>query len=284
MTARTNALIEKAFFLAAVASMFVTVMMFAFMVILGLPIFAGGHFFSLLVQPWNPGQGFFGIFPMITGTMIISLLSLCWAFPLSFGASALVTVIHPRGLGAILRKFIVMMTAIPTVVYGFVGVFLLVPFIQTVFAAGSGMSILTASLMLALLISPTMILIFSDAFDSVPRAYRDAGDALGGSPVQKFWYIVVPYSWRGIVAGLVLALGRAMGDTLIAVMLSGNAVARPSSIFDSARTLTAHIALVTAADFDSVEFRTIFASGIILYLGTTVLIVVTRSLTRKREI
>lgn len=173
------------------------------------------------------------------------------------------------------------MTGIPTVIYGFVGIFLLVPIIREIFKSGSGMCILSASLLLSILVCPTMILIFTDSFDQVPKPFLDAVDALGGNKAQKVLYVILPYSWRGVLTGLILALGRAMGDTMIALMVAGNAVALPHSVLDSARTLTAHIALVIAADFESLEFKTLFACGIILYLFTTAIALSVRSIDSK---
>jgi phosphate transport system permease protein len=271
--------IEKGFLAAALWSIFVVLLILFFMLILGLPLFREGRFLTLPVTPWMPDQGLFGIYPMIIGTAAISFLSLCFAFPLSLGTAAFISVIRRDVIGRVMRNVVILMTAIPTVVYAFVGIFLLVPLVQDIVSAGAGMSIFTASLVLSLLVSPTMILIFQNSFDSVPQSYLNAVDALGGSAVQKLLYVILPCSWKGIVAGLILGLGRAVGDTLVALMLAGNAVALPGSIFDSARTMTAHIALVTAADFDSMEFRSIFACGILLYLITTGMILAVRLLT-----
>jgi len=267
---------ETGFLGAAIFSASVTVLILIFMIFLGFPLLREGQFFTLLTTPWNPDKGFFGIYPMLAGTLSIVFLSLCWAFPLSLGASALMSVIAPAGFAKFCKKTVQMLTGIPTVIYGFIGVFLLVPFIREMFASGSGMSILSASLMLSMVISPTMILIFTDTFESIPASYTAAADALGASPVQKLLYVILPSSRQGIFAGLILSVGRAMGDTLIALMLAGNAVAAPGSILDSARTLTAHIALVIAADFDSIEFKTIFAAGLVLYAFTTFIILLVR--------
>lgn len=268
---------EKFFWVAAILSLSVTVLIFGFMVILGLPLFKGGQFFELLSKPWLPDHGIFGIYPMILGTLSIALIGLGFAFPLCLGCSVFISVLGPKRLGRILKKTVQLMTGIPTVVYGFVGIFLLVPVIREAFESGSGMCILSASLLLAILISPTMILFFSDSFDQVPKPFLDAVDALGGNKAQKILYVILPYSWRGVLTGLILALGRAMGDTMIALMVAGNAVALPDSVLDSARTLTAHIALIIASDFESLEFKTLFACGIILYLFTTVIAVSVRS-------
>ncbi|MEQ8151835.1 MAG: ABC transporter permease subunit [Smithellaceae bacterium] len=283
MISRFEHLIEKSFLAAALWSMALTILIFVFMLILGLPLFREGRFFSLLFTPWIPGEEQFGIYPMIMGTAAISVLSLCFGAPLAIGVSVFISVLQPGRLGRWLKKVVVLMTGVPTVVYAFVGIFLLVPLVQSFFTAGSGMNILTASLVLALLIAPTMILIFSGSFENVPISYCNAADALGSSAVQKFVYVILPYSWRGIITGLILGAARAVGDTLVALMLAGNAVAVPGSVFDSARTLTAHIALVTAADFDSIEFRTIFAGGILLYLITLIMVLTVRFLSSLKK-
>ncbi|MEW6378278.1 MAG: phosphate ABC transporter permease subunit PstC [bacterium] len=269
---------EKLFLLSAVVSVSLTIIILGFMVFLGLPLIRGGHFFDLLAQPWEPASGSYGIYPMIAGTLTIAGLSLVFAFPLSLGCSALISVLGPAIFSRFLRKAVQLMTGIPTVVYGFVGVFLLVPRIREMFQSGSGMCILSASLMLAVLISPTMILFFTDSFDHVPKSYRDAADALGATEVQKFLYVILPCAFRGVLTGFILALGRSLGDTLIALMLAGNAIQIPGSVLDSARTLTSHIALVFAADYESLEFKSIFACGIVLYLFTTILVLGARSL------
>jgi len=269
---------EKFFLFAAAFSAFCTLFVFVFMVWLALPVFRGGLFFQILTRPWLPDQGVYGIYPMIVGTGAISLASVVFAFPLSLGCAAFISGLAPERIGAYLRKTVRFMTGIPTVIYGFVGVFLLVPVVREWFDGGSGLCILSASILLAILISPTMILFFTDSFDRVPRSYLAAVDALGGSKVQKMLYVVLPYARQGVLTGTVLSLGRAVGDTLISLMIAGNAVAVPGSILDSARTLTAHIALVIAADFDSIEFRTIFACGIVLYGFTTLIVLLVQAL------
>ncbi len=276
--------VEKLLFSAAVISVSITVLIFGFMVILGLPLIQEGHFFTVLFKPWLPDKGVYGIFPMIVGTVWIAFSALLFAIPLSLGCAALISVLDKGRFSRVLKRTVHAMTGIPTVIYGFVGIFLLVPFIRELFEAGSGLCILSASLLLAVLISPTMILFFSDSFDRVPKSYLDAVDALGGSCVQKLLFVVIPCSKHGILAGIVLSLGRAMGDTLIALMIAGNAVAVPGSVLDPARTLTSHIALIIAADFDSLEFRTLFACGIVLYIFTTIMVLMIRRIGSRSEL
>ncbi|ABA88084.1 phosphate ABC transporter, membrane protein PstC [Syntrophotalea carbinolica DSM 2380] len=259
---------ERAFFLSAVASSSITIGILVFMVFMGLPLIREGGGYHLLLKSWSPYQGSFGIYPMIVGTAAISFLSLAVAFPVSLGCSFLIATIAPKPVSRGLRRIIELMTGIPTVIYGFVGIFLVVPLVREWFQSGSGMCVFTAALVLGIMISPTMTLFFSDSFDRIPRSYLDAADALGASHVQKLLYVMLPAAKKGMLNGVILALGRAVGDTLIALMLAGNAVRVPASVLEPARTLTAHIALVIAADYESPEFRSIFACGVVLYLFT----------------
>jgi phosphate transport system permease protein len=269
-------LLPKILFLASLCCVLITVSIFLFMVALGLPLFEEGLFFSGLVRMWDPHSGLYGIFPMIIGTLLIASSGVAIAFPVSLGCASLVSGIAGNKVSAVLKRTVELMTGIPTVVYGFVGVFLLVPFIREFFESGSGMCILSASMMLALLISPTMIIVFTESFDQLPFETRLAVDAMGGTPTQKFLYLILPSSVSGIANGLVLALGRAAGDTMISLMIAGNSVAIPGTVLDSARSLTSHIALVIAADFQSLEFKTLFACGIVLYLFSATLVMIIR--------
>ncbi|MDD5007185.1 MAG: ABC transporter permease subunit [Syntrophorhabdaceae bacterium] len=263
---------ERAFLLSAIVSGSITLIIFGFMLFMALPLLSGGKILRILSGAWSPGNGSYGIFPMIVSTLAISLLSVAISFPVSIGCSGFMGVLGPKQLNRYLKKIVQVMTGIPTVIYGFVGIFLLVPIVRELAGRGSGMSVITAALMLSVLISPTMILFFNDSFERVPGSYLEAADGLGASKVQKLVYVVLPNAGKGIVMGLILAFGRALGDTLVALMIAGNSTQVPGSIFDSARTLTAHIALVIAADYESLEFKSIFACGIVLYLFTTAIV------------
>ncbi len=268
---------------AAAASAAATVAIFGFMVVLGLPLASEGGLVRLFSAPWHPAQGVYGIAPMIAGTLAIAGLAMLFSLPVSLGCAALISTLGRGPLPDLLHRLVRFMTGIPTVVYGFAGIFLLVPMIRQWAGRGSGFCILSAALLLAVLIAPTMILIFCDSFAAVPPSYIGAARALGASPVQCLVYIVIPEAWRGLTGGVVLAAGRAVGDTLIALMIAGNAAAVPGSLMDPARTLTSHIALVVAADFDSLEFRTLFACGIVLYLFTTALVMLVRRIEARSE-
>lgn len=264
-------IIEKLFLLSAFSSCVITFSILGFLLIPGLPLFWEGHFFAILTSPWAPDYNQFGIYPMVAGSIVITFLTIIFAFPLSLGCATFISLEGKSNAGRLIRKTVQIMTGVPTVIYGFIGIFLLVPLMRDFFRVGSGMCILTAALMLTLLVSPTMILLFYDSFTRVPKSYGDAIMAMGGTQAQKFLYVTLPNSKSGIINGITLAIGRVIGDTLIALMIAGNAVQVPGSALDSARTLTSHIALIFAADYSSPEFKAIFACGIFLYLFSSIL-------------
>ena len=280
---KTARLCEGIFFVAAQTGGMAVAGVLVFMVYTGLPLLGSYSMGELLIGSWSPVHHRFGIFPMVVGTLCISLLSTLMAFPLCIGCAAYISVLGNRTVAGIIKRMIQMMTGIPTVIYGFAGIFLLVPVIRELFMVGSGMCILSTSLMLSLLIAPTMVLLFVQSFDAIPETWCRGVDALGGTSVQKLIHIIIPFSIRGIAGGLILSLGRALGDTLIALMIAGNAVQIPSSVLDSVRSLTTHIALVTAADFDSMEFKSIFLCGALLYLITAIIILGVRAIHRSTD-
>lgn len=279
-----DALAHKLFASAALFSAAIVGIIFIFMAALGYPVFAQGRFIQVLTGPWSPIHHHFGIRPMLIGTGCIAALALIIAIPVSMGCAVFVHTTAPKGLRRAVHKLVQLMTGIPTVVYGFVGIFLLVPLVREIFGHGSGLCILTAGLMLSVLVSPTIILFFVDGLKAVPAVYCKTVSALGATPIQRLLYVEVPLAWPSLLAGVVLGFGRAVGDTMIALMLAGNAVAPPESVLDPVRTLTAHIALIMAADFDSLEFRSLFVCGLTLYAVTTAAIIVMRYLTTKRMV
>jgi phosphate transport system permease protein len=283
MRASGEAIAKNVFLFCTTASAIMVVSIFLFMITLGLPLFKGSAFFSVWTGPWAPHQGLYGIQPMISGTLWIALLATVLSLPLSLGTAFVTTSLGAPRLRRMLGTLVRFMTGIPTVIYGFAGIFLLVPVIREG-VGGAGMCVLSAGIILAILISPTMILFFTDSLLAVDPAYVQAAKALGAGRVQRLLYVMVPRALGGMTSGFILAMGRALGDTLIALMLAGNAIRAPHGFIDPARTLTAHIALVKAADFNSLEFRSIFACGIALYLFTTAAVVSARFMEHKRRV
>ncbi len=235
-----------------------------FLVYFAWPLVAGGQLAQIISWRWQPFGGHFGILPMLIGSIGLTLTAVLTAYPLALGLCGFV---HGAGRGPLVKPVlgvIHLMTGIPTVVYGFVAVFVLVPRLRQ-WLGGTGYSWLAASLTLSLLILPTIVLLIHTQLRQTDSRVRLAAMALGFSPVQELLWVRLPQASRGLWAGLVLGWSRALGDTLIALMLSGNAPQVPHSLADSLRVLTAHIALVVATDAGSAAYHSIFACGLILF-------------------
>jgi len=254
-------------FCAAAIAALAVLAIFGFLLWFALPVFRGEALASLLSWTWRPLRGEFGILPMLAGSLCLALSAMLLAYPLALG---LCCFIHGAGPARAARPMLAMvrgMTSVPTVVYGLVSVFLLVPLIRSGFS-GSGFSWLAAALTLALLVVPTIVLLIDSRFRDVQSAIGPTAAALGFSPVQQLVRLTLPLSARGLGAAAALGFGRAIGDTLIPLMLAGNAARVPHSLLDPLRTLTSHVALVVATDSQSLVYSSLFACGVVLFLVT----------------
>jgi phosphate transport system permease protein len=205
---------------------------------------------------------------MVVGSVSLAFSSLLLAYPAAVGICCFARGLGPPVPARLLMGLVHFMTSIPTVVYGFVSVFLIVPLVRNSFDAGTGFSLLSASVTLALLILPTIALLINAQMDQVaPQMVQTCG-ALGLTKAQELLWVVLPSCRRGLIAAAVLGFGRAMGDTLVSLMVAGNAPQLPDSPLDAIRTLTAHIALVLATDVHSSAYASLFACGLILFCVT----------------
>jgi len=254
-----------------------------FLISFSLPLFDGGVAGSLFSTRWDPAQGRYGLLPMVAGTLSIALLATSIAVLLAFSVALSLESLPHGGLRRILYRMLLLFGAIPTVVYGLIGVLAVVPFVRSLWTEGSGMSVAAAGAVLSLVITPTMTLFFVDSFAATPSEFRSIAAALGGRKIQYQLYLLLPYHRRSLGVGLSLGLARAMGDTMIALMIAGNSIQIPHHLGDSVRTLTSHIALLFAGDFDSPAFRSIFASGLILFGLTLILLLAVHWLKGERH-
>jgi phosphate transport system permease protein len=244
------------------------------------PLLTSGALGSILTGTWRPyaASPSYGIGAMIAASALLSALAVALAFPAALGLVGCIHAVGPRRLGRGVLGVVQFMTSIPTVVYGFVAVMLLVPRIRQLGAVGSGYCLLAAILTLALLILPTIVLVIHARLGQLAPPLLRTGQALGMTPVQALLGVVFPAARRSLTTALVLGFCRAIGDTLVALMVAGNAPQLPDSLLDSVRTLTAHIALVLATDSFSPEYRSISAAALLLFLLTALLSVVVRRL------
>ena len=235
-----------------------------------LPLLEDGQWTALLSWHWRPLAGEFGILPMLAGSLLLSAPALLLALPLALGLCAFAHGVGPSWAARPLMALIRAMTSVPTVVYGLTSMFLLVPLLRRAFS-GAGFSWLAALLTLALLVLPTIVLLLDSQFREVRESVQLTAAALGFDRAQTVLHLILPGSVRGLALAAVLGFGRAIGDTLLPLMLAGNAPLLPASPLDPLRTLTAHIALVVATDTQSAAYHSLFACGLLLF-GVSLLV------------
>ncbi len=215
---------------------------------------------------WDPMGQNFGIGALILGTLSVTALSMVIAVPFGLGAAVFVSEFCTGKMKESLKVIIELLAAIPSVVWGFVGVALLGPMIQSVFNANTGVNMLNASLLLALMSVPIMVSIGEDALKAVPDNYREAALALGATKWQTIWRVLMPAAKNGLLAAVLLGVGRAIGETMAVLMATGHSARIPKSIFDPVQTLTATIAADLGEARQGSEIsQTLFLVGVLLF-------------------
>lgn len=255
----------------------------AFLLYFASPLFHVELFFDFFTLRWDEKAQLYGLLPMILGTLYISFLATLFATVMSVSLASLIDSFLPKKIARFLETIIVLLCGVPTVLYAFGALFLIVPFINTFIAEGKGLSIISASFVLSFVVLPTMSVMVLNAFRSLPPSYKNAALGLGASAQECFFYLVVPYAKQEMFNAIIFGFARAVGDTLIALMLAGNALSIPHSLFDSARTLTAHIALINANDYESIAFKAIFLSALLLFIFTCSVVLLVRLMQKKQS-
>lgn len=231
------------FFGAALVSVAAVILICIFLLASGIPaIREVGLFRFLLGTKWKPANNLYGILPMIVGSLYVTGGALLLGVPIGILTAVFLAKFAPPKIYTPLKSAVNLMAGIPSVVYGFFGLVVLVPFIRETFG-GRGMSVLTASLLLGLMILPTIISVSETSIRAVPESYYEGGLALGASHERSVFFTVLPAAKSGIFAGVVLGIGRAVGETMAVMMVAGNQAVIPSSILSGVRTLTTNIVL-----------------------------------------
>ncbi len=231
----------------------------------GLPfIFKYGAGNFLLANEWDPNTGHFGIFPMIMSSVWVTLGAMVVGAPLGIAGAIFLSEYASPIIMKIVKPTIELLAAIPSVVYGFIGVMVLAPVIRNNLG-GPGLSLLAGCIILGIMILPTVISISIDSILAVPRSYREGSLALGATTWQTTHMVTIKAARSGIVASIILGLGRAIGETMAVIMVAGNSVNIPNSALDSVRTLTANIALEMSYA-TGMHREALFATGVILFI------------------
>ena len=245
-------------------------LIFLFLLREGLPVFFEVPPGNLLGTRWYPTFDLFGTVPLILGSVLVTVVAIVIALPLGVATAVFVREVAPNWVREILKPMIEVLAGIPSVVLGFFGMTLVAPLIRETLGAPTGLTAFTGAFILAYMALPTIISVAEDALDAVPKSYRDAGLAMGATQWQTIWRVVVPAARSGIVMAVMLGMGRAIGETMAVMMVTGNAARLPltlDSLFRPVRTMTATIAAeMGEVAQGSTHYHALFGIGIILFL------------------
>ena len=263
-------IIEKLVLLSGIASIVFVALIFIFLLKEGLSLFANENVFAFLFgRNWYPisDPPQFGILPLILGSLLVTFGAIVIAVPLGLAAAIYVAEIAPVWLRDILKSGIELLAAIPSIVLGFIGIVTLAPFLKSIFNLPSGLTALAGSIMLAFMAMPTIVSIIEDSIVSVPKNYKEGSLALGATRWQTIYRVTLPAAASGILAAIMLGIGRVIGETMAVLMITGNAAVMPTSFLQPVRTLTATIAAeMGEAVGGSGHYYALFAIGIVLFI------------------
>jgi len=279
---RNERLVRLALLAIAFSAVSVLAVITAFIFMEGTPIMFKYGFKSFLAgMDWYPTEKSFGLLPMVAGSLMVTLGALVIGVPLGLACAVFLTEFSSKRTRRIVKPVIELLAGIPSVVYRFMGVVILVPFIRESLG-GPGLSVLAASIILGIMILPTIISISVDSLLAVPVAYREGSIAMGATRWQTTKMVLFPAARSGIVASIILGMGRAVGETMAVIMVAGNAATIPGSVLAPVRTLTSNIALEMG--YASGEHReALFATGVILFIIIMVLNTIANATSSRRK-
>jgi phosphate transport system permease protein len=223
---------------------------------------------------WNPENknGKYGIAPLLVSTGLVALGSMIIAVPLGIFTAAFLSELASLKLKSILKPIIEMLAAIPSVAIGFLGIVLVGPGIAKIFGIQNGLNALNGSILLSVMALPTIITISEDAISAVPKSYREASLALGANKWETLFLVTIPASLPGLIAAVMLGLGRALGETMTVLMATGNASVLPKGFLDSVRTITATIAIeMGEVPYQTTHYFALFAIAVVLFVITLII-------------
>lgn len=270
-----EAVIEGLIRTAGISAILFVVLIFLFLMREGLPAFLDVAPSNLFGRRWYPTFDFYGTVPLILGSLLVTAGAVMIALPLGVASAIYIGEVAPRRVRDVLKPAIEVLAGIPSVVLGFLGILVISPLIRRFTGAPTGLTALTGSLILAYMSLPTIISIAEDALDAVPKEYRDAARALGATEWQTIWRVTVPAARSGIVTAVMLGIGRAIGETMAVMMVTGNAARIPrelTAFLRPIRTMTATIAAeMGEVAQGSTHYHVLFAVGMILFIMTFII-------------
>lgn len=252
------------------SAIFFVVMILIFLIGQGLPALNEVSMSNLLSSRWYPIEGYFGILPLVGGSLLVTLGATLVAVPFGVGSAIFIAEIAPRWAREVLKPLIEILAGLPSVVLGFIGIVTLSPFLRELLNLPTGLSAFTGALLLGAIAIPTIVSVAEDALDAVPKDYRDAAYALGSTKWQTIWRVTLPAARSGVLTAIMLGIARAIGETMTVMMVTGNAPVLPLSLgafFAPVRTMTATIAAEMGEVANgSSHYHVLFFIGIVLFL------------------
>ena len=234
---------------------------------------------------WKPLNNIFGILPMILGSVEVTLLAFVFGVPVGLLCAIFLVYFCPKKIYPKMKSVIDLLAGIPSIVYGFFGLVVIVPLIQKTFDLPVGETAFAGSVVLAIMALPTIITVAEDAMRTTPRAMKEASLALGATQWQTIYKVIIPYSISGITSAVVLGIGRAIGETMAVLMVTGNAAVIPTSFFEPVRTIPATIAAeLGEAPAGGAHYEALFLLGVVLFLITLLLSISVEYISSKRKI
>ena len=279
--------IEKLILICGLASIFFVILIFLFLTKEGLAIFKSvspANF--ILGKSWYPisEPAQLGILPLILGSLMVTLGAAIISIPIGVACAVYIAEIAPSKIKEVLKAGIELLAAIPSVVLGFIGMVTLVPWVKSTFNLPTGLTALSGSIILAFMAMPTIVSVAEDALYSVPKSYKEGAFALGATHWQTIYRVLLPAASSGIVAAVMLGIGRVIGETMAVMMITGNAAVIPQSILVPVRTLTATIAAeMGEAVVGSEHYFALFAIGIVLFIMSFIINVTADLFLHKRH-
>ncbi len=270
MKIKGETIITRSIMVAGFSSIIFILLIFAFLMKEGTPALFEVSLGQLFSSRWYPIEKYFGILPLIGGSLLVTIFSILIALPLGVGTAVYIAEIAPPSIKQVLKPLIEILAGIPSVVLGFIGILVLAPFLRKFLNLPTGLTAFTGSLLLALISIPTIVSIAEDALYAVPQSYREGAIALGASQWETIWGVVLPAARSGVLTAVMLGIGRSLGETMAVMMVTGNAPVLPNklmSFFLPIRTMTATIASeMGEVASGSVHYHVLFLIGIILFI------------------
>lgn len=277
---------EFVFMLCACVSILAVALICIFLFANGVPAMAKIGFSKFLLgRTWQAGNGLFGIFPMIIGSIYVTAGAIIVGVPIGILAAVFLARFCPKPLYRIMKPGVELLAGIPSVVYGFFGLMIIVPWVRDTFRpyyGGNGLSLFSAALLLGIMILPTIISISESAIRAVPDKYYQGALALGATHERSVFQTVVPAAKSGIMAGIVLGIGRAFGETMAVIMIAGNQAWIPDNMFQGIRTLTANIVMEMGYAQD-LHREALIATGVVLFVFILIINLSLSLLNRRAE-